>query len=143
CHISFSPEVLCFVVLDVELWARTDSGFGQSKKRQYDPIETKESYRWLQGYRLACRTAQAVPQTQIISVADCEGDLYEVFVEAEQARPGAKAAYVIRAGKDRCLTERDPAAGPDTYHKLRPALAAAPVVATRQLELPRTPKRSP
>lgn len=142
-HIAFTPEGLCLGVLGVELWARSADGFGDSKKRQYDPIETKETYRWLQGYRLACRTAEQVPQTRIISVADCEGDLYEVFVEAQRARPGATADYVIRAGKERCLTARDPAAGPYAYHKLRATLAAAAVVATRQLELPRTPKRAP
>jgi hypothetical protein len=142
-HIAFTPEGLCLGVLGVELWARSAEGFGDSKKRQYDPIETKESYRWLQGYRLACRTAEQVPHTQIISIADCEGDLYEVFVEADRAPLGAKADYVIRAGKDRSLTEPDPAAGPDTYRKLRSALAEAPRVATRQLDLPRTPKRAP
>jgi len=114
-----------------------------SKQRQYDPLETKETYRWLQGYRLACRTAEAVPHTQVISVADCEGDLYEVFVEAEQARPEAKAAYVIRVGKNRALTERDPAAGPDTYRKLRQELRAAPLLTRRSLALPRTPQRDP
>jgi hypothetical protein len=84
-----------------------------------------------------------VPQTQIISVADCEGDLYEVFVDADRAGPPAKADYVIRVGKDRSLTERDPEAGPDSYRKLRPELERAPVIATRQLDLPRTPKRAP
>jgi len=113
-HIAFTPDGLCLGVLDVQLWARSAEGFGDSKQRQYDPIETKETYRWLQGYRLACRTAEHVPQTQVISVADGEGDLYAVFVEAARARPGAKAAYVIRAGKGRSLTEPDPAAGPDT-----------------------------
>jgi hypothetical protein len=142
-HLAFTPDGLCLGVLDVHLWARSADGFGDSKKRQYDPIETKETYRWLQGYRLACRTAEAVPQTQVVSVADCEGDLYEVLVEAAQARPGARADYVIRAGKDRALTEPDPASGPDAYHKLRPTLAEAPVVARRQLDLPRTPKRAP
>jgi hypothetical protein len=141
-HVAFTPAGLCLGVLEVDLWARSVEGFGDSKKRQYDPIETKETYRWLQGYRLACRTAQAVPQTQIISVADCEGDLYEVFVEAQRADPKAKAAYVVRVGKDRALTARDPAAGPDSYRKLRPELEAAPVVAKRQLDLPRTPKRA-
>jgi hypothetical protein len=142
-HIAFTPQGLCLGVLAVDLWARSLEGFGDSKQRQYDPLETKESYRWLQGYRLACRTAEHVPQTQIISVADGEGDLYEVFVEAAHARPGAKADYVIRVGKDRSLTERDPAAGPDTYRKLRSEMDSAPLLATRSLDLPRTPKRAP
>jgi hypothetical protein len=142
-HIAFTPEGLCLGVLGVELWARRTAGFGDSKKRQYDPLETKESYRWLQGFRLACRTAAAVPQTHIISVADCEGDLYEVFVEAAHAAQGAQADYVIRLGKNRALTERDPAAGPDTFRKLRQAVADAPLRSTQALALPRTPKRDP
>jgi hypothetical protein len=141
-HIAFTPEGLCLGVLGVDLWARSFEGFGKSKERQYDPIETKETYRWLEGYRLACRTAKEVPGTQIISVANCEGDLYEVFVEAADAKPDARADYVIRVGKNRALTEHDPAGGPDTYLKLRPQMEGAPVVARRQLELPRTPKRA-
>jgi hypothetical protein len=141
-HIAFTPAGLCLGVLAVDLWARTDDGFGESKKRQYDPLETKETYRWLRGYQLACRTAARLPQTQIISVADCEGDLYEVFVAAAQAPPAARAEYVIRVGKDRALTDRDADAGADSYRKLRPTLAAAPVVARRQLDLPRTPQRA-
>jgi Transposase DNA-binding/Transposase Tn5 dimerisation domain len=141
-HIAFTPAGLCLGVLDVELWARDLEGFGDSKQRQYAPLETKESYRWLQGYRLACRLAAQTPHTQIISLADCEGDLYEIFAEADAAPPAARAEYVIRVGKDRCLTERDPAAGPYTYRKLRPELEQAPVVARRQLQLPRTPHRA-
>jgi hypothetical protein len=142
-HIAFTPDGLCLGVLGVELWARADEGFGDGKRRQHDPIETKESYRWLQGYRLACRAAAQAPQTRVISVADCEGDLYEVFVEADRARPPARADYVIRVGKDRRLTEPDPEAGPATYRKLRQELDTAPVVTTRSLALPRTPKRAP
>ena len=141
-HIAFTPTGLCLGVLDVDFWARSLEGFGDSKQRQYDPLQTKETYRWLQGYRLACRTAQELPGTQIISVADCEGDLYEVFVEAAAAPPGAKADYVIRVGKVRSLTERDPAVGPYAYRKLRAEMDKAPLVAQRQLQLPRTPKRA-
>lgn len=140
-HIAFTPAGLCLGVLEVDLWARSREGFGQSKRRQYHPLHAKETYRWLQGYRLACRTAQELPQTRIISVADCEGDLYEVFVEAA-APGGAKAEYVIRVGKERSLTERDPQAGPYAYRKLRTEMDNAPLLAQRQLELPRTPKRA-
>lgn len=141
-QIALTPEGLCLGVVDVNIWARSPETFGESKKRQYDPIETKETYRWLEGYRRACQLAGEVPQTQIISVADCEGDIYELFVEAQ--RRGAEAAdYVIRAGKTRCLTQRDPQASPSTHRKLQEEIAAAPLVAERELELPRTPKRKP
>ena len=52
-HIAFTPEHLCLGVLEVEFYSRTPQSLGKSKERKSDPIETKESYRWLKGYRLA------------------------------------------------------------------------------------------
>lgn len=139
-HIAFTPEGLCLGVVAVNIWARSDEGFGESKKRQYDPLETKEKFRWLEEYRHACKLQQQVPQTQIISVADSEGDIYELFVEADKQGEGA-CDYVIRAGKIRCLPELDPEAGPATYRKLQQEINEAPLIAMRNLMLPRTPKR--
>jgi hypothetical protein len=137
-QVAFTPGGLCLGVVEVKIWARVEEGFGNSKQRQYDPLETKETYRWLEGYRRACEVARQVPGTQIVSVADREGDLYELFVEA-QAQGDAAADYVIRAGKDRSLPEaRASGAG---YEKLRETLDAAELIAVRELELPATPKR--
>jgi hypothetical protein len=141
-HVAFTPEGLCLGVVEVQLWARRAEGFGDSKQRQYDPLETKETYRWLEGYRRACEVAREAPGTQVISVADREGDIYELFVEA--AAPGAAsgtvaAEYVIRAGKDRSLPqERTSGAG---YEKLRETMDEAELVLIRDLELPATPQR--
>ena len=147
-HLALTPEGLCLGVLGADRHARSPDGFGQAKSRQYDPIQSKETFRWLLGYRLACRLAEQVgPDTLVVSVADCEGDLYEVFAEADglarQAPAAARAEYVVRMGKDRSLTEPDPASGPDAYRKVRQELRAAPVLATRRLRLRRTPKRRP
>ncbi|MDP2322596.1 MAG: transposase, partial [Gammaproteobacteria bacterium] len=43
------------------------------------PIEEKESYRWLEAYQDAARIAEQLPGTRIISVADREGDMFELF----------------------------------------------------------------
>ena len=48
------------------------------------PIEEKESDRWLKGYRCVCELAVACPETQIVMVADREGDIYDIFVEAQE-----------------------------------------------------------
>ena len=48
------------------------------------PIEEKESDRWLKGYRRVCELAVACPETQIVMVADREGDIYDIFVEAQE-----------------------------------------------------------
>lgn len=139
-QIAFTPDGLCLGHVDVKIWARSDEGFGSSKQRQHDPLETKEKFRWLEGYRNACAMVAQVPNTQIISVADSEGDIYEVFLEADKQGEAA-ADYVIRAGKNRSLPELDPEAGPSTYRKLKQEMNDAPLITIRQLNLPRTPKR--
>lgn len=141
-HIAFTPEGLCLGIVEVEIWARSDEGFGESKKRQHDPLETKEKFRWLQGYRYASDLQRQIPQTQIISVSDREGDIYELFVEFAKQQEGT-ADYVIRAGKKRCLAEPDPSDGAEVHRKLQEELNEAPLITMRQLELPRTPKRKP
>jgi hypothetical protein len=139
-HVAFTPEGLCLGVVHAKIWARSLDGFGDSKKRQHDPLETKETFRWLEGYRRACAVAREVPGTQVVSVADREGDIYELFVEARNQGTAA-ADFVIRAGKDRSLPDHDPDAGGACYEKLKATMDAAPLVALRDLELPRTPKR--
>lgn len=140
-HLAFTPEGLCLGTVDVTIWARSEEGFGDAKKRQYDPIETKETFRWLEDYRQACEVAQQTPNTQIVSVADREGDIYELFVEA-QSRGEAAADFVVRSGKIRSLPELDSEAEGDTYLKAQSEINRAPVVTVRELELPATPKRA-
>ena len=141
-QLALTPEGLCLGVVDVKLWARSDEGFGDGKKRQYDPLETKELFRWLEGYRHACEVQRQIPETQIVSVADSEGDIYELFLEVERQGQGA-ADYVIRAGKTRCLPELDSEADSATYRKLQQEMDQAPLITVRELQLPRTPKREP
>jgi hypothetical protein len=50
--------------------------------RSNKPIEEKESYRWLESYRVACEVQRACPETLIVNVADREGDIHEVFLDA-------------------------------------------------------------
>jgi hypothetical protein len=138
-HVAFTPQGLCLGVLASDVIVRDPETLGQSKQRQYDPLETKETFRWLQGFRRACELQQQVPQTQIISVADREGDLYEVYVEAQQHE--TPADFVIRSGKVRSLPERDEDAPGVTYRKLKQAVEAAEVVVLKDAHLPRTPQR--
>jgi hypothetical protein len=138
-HLAFTPERLCLGALDVEFFDREPESLGKAQERRYAPIEEKESYRWLQGYRLASELAGKYPATQVVSVADCEGDLYEIFCEySEQETP---ADFVIRANRDRRSTERDPDAEGNVFKKVRDEVAATDVLTRREIDLPRTPKR--
>ena len=138
-HVAFTPERLCLGVLDVEFFSRSIETLGRTEERKSNPIETKESFRWLKGYRLACELSAEVPRTRIVSVADCEADIYDIFLEAE--RHGTPADFLIRAKIERSLPERNPEVGPHAYRKVRTDVAASPVVAERVLSLPSTPKR--
>lgn len=138
--LAVTPERLALGVVDVQMISRTDEGFGQSQQRQNNPLETKEIVRWLNGYRTAASLQALVPSTQLISVADREGDLYEILVEARDALQ--KTDFLIRSGKDRRLPERDAEAEGHTWIKLHDRLAEGAVRTTRTVELPRTAKRA-
>ena len=142
-HVSLAltPERLCLGVVDVETFDRSPESLGKSQERRALPIEDKESYRWLQGYRKACELAVKCPGTKIISVADRECDIYEIYAE-QRDRSGIRAEYVIRAQKEeRTTLERDPSAGKNAYRKVYETVADSPLLATKILELCKTPKR--
>ena len=138
-HLAFTPQRLCLGVLEVDFFSRTPESLGKTRERKYDPIEEKESYRWLQGFRLACQLARQHPTTQIVSVADCECDIYDVFCEYQKQE--TPADFVIRANQNRRSTELNPDVGGHVYKKVRDEVAASELLTTREVELPRTPKR--
>lgn len=138
-HLAFTPEGLCLGVLEVDLFSRSEEKLGKSKERKHDPPETKESFRWIEGYRHASQLSATLPDTQVVSVADREADFYELLVETtQQATP---VDFLIRAKSKHKLPEKDPQAGPHAYQSVRDALEAGEVLATRVIDLPATPKR--
>lgn len=145
--LAVTPEQLCLGVVGGEQFDRDPETLGQADERSTLPIEEKESLRWLTGYRTACELARECPQTQVVSVGDREADIYDIFVEAQQqqqqaASLGPRAEFLVRARVDRCLTERDEAAGGATYLKVRDEVEKSPLLGTRVVELPQTPKRA-
>ena len=139
--VAFTPEGLCLGVLDAQIWARSDEPQLPWKQRKHDPIETKESFRWVQMYRRACTLREEALPTKVVMVADSEADIYEMFLEAQKSPKFCRAEYVIRLCENRALPEADKQAGAEAFHKLFDAIATAPVVARRKLKLSRTPKR--
>lgn len=143
-HLAVAPSGLSLGVVGVEYFDREAEGLGQSKERSKLPIEEKESLRWLTGYRLACDLARDCPTTQVVSVADREADLYDIFMEAEKqaAEQPRSADFIIRAKIPRSLPERDLEAGPHAYKKVRDEVSNSELRATQTIELSRTPKRA-
>ncbi len=138
-HLAVTPEQLCLGVVGHKQYDRTPESRGKAKEREHWPLEQKESFRWLKGFRLASDLAGECPDTQIVSVADSEADIYDIFLEAEK-HPTA-ADFVIRAKEDRCTPERDLAAGPSVYRKVRDEVSAAEVRIQKTIFLSKTPKR--
>ena len=139
-QVAFTPQRLCLGVVSMDLWARDDETFDTCKQRKHTPLEEKESYRWLKGYQNACQIAEELPQTQVISISDREGDIYECFLEAQQPGPPRRADWIIRASVNRSLPERAPEAGSSCYAKLFDAIAEAPVRGKRIVRVPKTSK---
>jgi hypothetical protein len=138
-HLAITPEKLCLGVVGSEQFDRAPETLGKGRFRKSLPIEKKESFRWLTGYRLACELKQKHGDTQIISVADCEADIYEIFDEVR--RQPNPADFIIRARENRNTRERDPEREGRGYYKVLDKLAEAPVRVRRTIDLPQTPKR--
>ena len=143
-HLAVTPEGVSLGVVGVEYFDREAEGLGQSKERSKLPIEEKESLRWLTGYRLACELARDCEKTQIVSVADREADLYDIFMESEKQaiEPPRSADFIIRAKIKRSIPERDPDGGPHTYKKVRTEVSRSELRTTQTITLSRTPKRA-
>ena len=114
------------------------------KRRTKTPIEDKESFRWLEGYRNACQLAAECPDTQVVSLADSEADIYDIFVEAQQTAAdegSTRADYVIRAHENRSTPERNREVSRRTWHKVFDQVQASPLRTRHQIELQETPQR--
>ncbi len=140
-HLAVTPDKLCLGVVGSEFFDRAPESLGKAGERRTLPIEEQESFRWLKGSRLACQLAAECPQTQIVSIADREADIYDIFIEAQQ-QTGPRADYIIRAKEDRCTLERDLSAGPAAYIKVRDEVSGSKLRTMRTIELSQTPKRA-
>lgn len=97
-------------------------------KHRGRPIQEKESYRWLEGFAEATKIAALIANTQVISVADREADMFELF-DFRRRQTGKKAELLIRAKTDRCLETSE--------SKLFEELASAPLGGRVSITVPR------
>jgi transposase Tn5 family protein/transposase-like protein len=109
--LAMTPQRVPLGVVAATIWARDPHEFGKPSQRKQKPIEQKETFRWLNGYRQACAVATTCPQTQIIAVGDSENDIYECILDGQQPAAGGqrKAEWIIRACHERTLVP-DPSA---------------------------------
>jgi hypothetical protein len=125
--LAVSPAGLPLGVLDLALWTRPTLADPGDDRRHRVPIDGKESAKWLRGLRQAA--ARLGPGRPVLTIADREADLYELFLLAHELG----SDWLIRARHDRAL------AG-DTG-RLVAAVEQAPVAGTLELAVPRGPDR--
>jgi hypothetical protein len=138
-HLAVTPDRLCLGVVGQTQFARDAESLGKTDERVNLPIEEKESFRWLAGYRLASDIKGEHPDARIVNVADREADIYDIFVETR--KHPTPADFVIRAKEPRCTPDLAADGGEAEYEKMLDVVKASPIRGRRIVELPKTPKR--
>ncbi len=137
-----SPERLPLGLWHTSIDARKDQEHGKSKQRKQKPIQEKESYRWLEGYRRGCELAGLVPQSQVVVCADREADIYEIFAlhQSRLCSGQASAHWLIRSNEDRCLelpeNEQQTDQAQPVSRKIRQQLEQSPVLGSISFAVP-------
>ena len=128
--LAVSEEGVPLGLLEQKDWVREKVRKGKGYKERKRKIEEKESQRWLDSVERI--EAVIPPEIAVITVADREADIYELF-----AQPRRKGSYLlIRAAQDRRVKK-----GNGEIDKLFETLAQVEACGQKTLELKRTPNR--
>ena len=137
----YTPAGLALGLLEAQCWAR-DPGH-RVKFRQ--PVEQKESAKWLRSLAAAQQLQAQCPGTQVISVGDCEADMFELYRQAVACPHGTK--FLVRAFRERALAaEEEPEQErekekEEKLTQLWESLRARPSAGTVKVSLPRRGSR--
>lgn len=126
--LAVTPDGTPVGLLDQQLWVRDPATVGKRQQRASVPIEGKESAKWLHAVRRT--TERLAGRFQVITVADREADVYELFALAQEL----DCDWVIRARHDRALS-----GGTGSVEQTvatSPLLATQPVEVARQINHP-------
>jgi hypothetical protein len=144
CAIAVTPDKVCLGAISLKQWYREElqklTRNERTRKNYVTPIEEKESYRWLENYRKANEYAAALPNTVVVSIADREGDIYDIYHEANKifSEKGAKAHYLIRAKTDRKVCDKN---GKKSDEKIKSTLKSEKPLGQVLINVSETKKR--
>lgn len=99
--VAFIPEGVTLGIVDIQSWIRPPDEYGKRIHCKQLPIEQKESMKWLNSFKAAQQLQQAVPQTRLVSISDCESDVFALVELAP--RDGTGPELLIRATHNRCV----------------------------------------
>lgn len=124
--LALTTEGLPLGVLRTDCFAPKSKGKA-GKKSIGRPIEEKKSFCWLEGYRDCVEVAKKTPKTRLLTLMDREGDIFELFLDAEPTRK--RVGVLVRARHDRRLDGKE--------RKLFEELKASPQKAQIEVVIPR------
>ncbi len=78
---------------------------GLAVSRHKRKLEQKESFKWIESLDACQELASLCPDTQLVNIADREGDLYELFVQALNVPSSSRVDLLVRARHDRPLED--------------------------------------
>ncbi len=89
-------------LLHAQAWARSGRTFGRSSnERNRTPRAQKESQKWVDSLSACQALAPQCPDTTLVNLADREGDLYDLFVQALAPTEGPRVHLLVRAQHNR------------------------------------------
>jgi len=77
-----------------------------SWERKSRPVEEKESYRWLQSFRMTQKIAQEIKEKTFFNISDREGDMYDLFLEATKENI-ENLFFIVRSSVNRVVREKE------------------------------------
>jgi hypothetical protein len=123
--LAVTPDRVPLGLLDLYSWAREPGSLGDAKDPGR-PLEEKESVRWIDGFARVNALAETLLDTRLTYIADREGDIYDLFVEAPCPEHGAD--WLVRVNHQQRLL--------GDGRKLRAVLDAAPVLTEISFDRP-------
>ena len=130
--LAVTPDRCCLGLIDHCTWTRLPAQHRRQisgTKRSQQPIDEKESFRWLESYRQGCLFAESVPDTRFVFIADRESDILELLTEAVEKRT-PNIDLLVRGKHDRVLI------GELEERKLKKTMSKAPVIAEVKFQIP-------
>ena len=132
--LAVTPDRVCLGLIGLKIWSRPEESLTSSEtswQRANRPFEKKESYRWLESFKMACKLSEQTPGTQFVSISDREGDIIDIYAEAiEERKKRPNTHLVARVNHDRQLDE-----GSD-YSHLKKELYEAPHLGEIEFMIP-------
>jgi cytochrome c oxidase subunit IV len=92
-----TPEKVPLGIIDHQVWDRPKEDFGKKHQRKQKPITEKESRKWLHSLEKTAQLQEALPQVQLVNVADREADIYDYF----QLAHDLEVNVLVRAAHNR------------------------------------------